>query len=237
MQRTDREPSFESVMARAGVPLLQLGRAECDLGDTLVTEARAEVTGRRREHAQRGVTWGYLLGLERPETERHFPAAWTICDRLERGIASAIGEGIGAAFSFSFCKAYSGPVITEAGGVHYEGLHVDTHPGLTDTTDLLRVLINVGDSDRCFRFGDATRVELARAGLYGNRGSFEADHAARHVTLREVRIPARRGSLVSFLVFWASAIPHVGITEAPGYFLYSFEAIAASPDVLSATGG
>jgi hypothetical protein len=49
--------------------------------------------------------------------------------------------------------------------------------------------------------------------------------------MREVSIPGRRGRQVSFLVFWASAIPHVGVTEPDGYFLYSFEAVVASPEM------
>lgn len=209
--------------------LLGLGSRQCRVDDQLVAAAKAEITSRRQEFADHGVTWGYLLGVERPDTERAFPSAWRLWDVLRDDIAQLIGQSHGARFQFSFCKGYSGPVVSEAQGVHYEGLHIDTHPDLTDQADLLRILINVDSQQRRFRFGDATRVELDAAGLYRDRGSFRADHVERHVPIRDVAIPGRRGSWVSFLLFWASAIPHVGITESPGYFLYSFEAVRPSP--------
>jgi hypothetical protein len=118
--------------------------------------------------------------------------------------------------------------VNEAQGVHYEGLHIDTHPDLGAETDLLRVLVNLGESPRRFRFGDATRIELARSGLYEDRASFRADHVEAHVPMRELCIPGREGSRISFLVFYASVLPHVGVTEAPGYFLFSFEAVVPS---------
>lgn len=209
--------------------LLGCGAIDCGFDDHLVSAARAEILSRRSELASRCVTWGYLLGVERESTRDRYPSAWRLCDVLQRDLASIIGAESSARFEFSFCKAYCGPVIREAAGVHFEGLHLDTHPTLTQVTDLRRILINVDSSPRRFRFGDITRVELASAGLHTDRASFRADHVEERVRLRDVLIPGRRGRRVSFLVFWASLIPHVGITEADGYFLYSFEAVVASP--------
>lgn len=208
----------DPIVVRGETALLALCHAQCRVDDELVVSAKREVTGRRVEHAARGVEWGYLLGLEREETETSYPTAWQLCDAVYRDAVTAIGDVEGADFRFSFCKGYSGPVLNEAEGVHYEGLHIDTHPDLGADTDLLRVLVNLGESSRRFRFGDATRIELARSGLYGDRASFRAEHVEAHVPMREVCIPGREGSQISFLVFYASVLPHVGITERRAIF-------------------
>ncbi len=219
----------EPIVSRCGSPLLSLCSAECDIDDALVESAKHEVTARRLEFKPLGVSWGYLLGIEREQTKTGFPAAWKLWDVLRRDIATPIERQADTNFRASFCKAYAGPVVKEAEGVHFEGLHIDTHPELRDGADLLRILINVGDTDRRFRFGDATRVELHRAGLYPDRTDFRAADVESRVKMHEVRIPRRQGRVVSFLVFWASVLPHVGLTESPGYFLYSFESVTKSP--------
>jgi hypothetical protein len=221
------------VVRGESVLLARFALAVDAIGETLLAAARGEVLGRRDEHRARGVAWGYLLGLEREATAAAFPAAWELCDRLA-AVAARVAPHAGNGFRFSFCKGYAGPVIAEAAGVHHEGLHIDTHPEVAAGTDLLRVLLNVDTSARRFRYGDATRVELARAGLHADRARFEADHVAAHVPLHDVCIPGRRGTRLSGLLFWASVLPHVGITEAPGYFLYSFEAVAPTPCDLDA---
>ena len=218
----------DPIVVRGGTALLALCQAQCRVDDGLVASAKREVTGRRVEHAALGVEWGYLLGLERDATETSFPAAWRLWDAVYRDVVTAIGDIEGADLRVSFCKAYRGPVLKEAEGVHYEGLHIGTHPDLGADTDLLRVLVNLGESERRFRFGDATRIELARSGLYDDRASFRTDHVEAHVPMREVCIPGREGSRTSLLVFYASVLPHVGLIEAPGYFLFSFEAVVPS---------
>jgi hypothetical protein len=222
--------TIRPVVVRGSSVLLGCGAVDCEIQDSLALAAKEEITSRRSEFAKQGVAWGYLLGVERESTPDRYPSAWLLCEALEVGVARTVGQPYGALFDFSFCKAYSGPVITEAAGVHYEGLHIDTHPALTETTDLLRILINVDTSPRRFKFGDITRMELASSGLYTDRTSFHAAHVEEHVRLRDVLIPGRKGGRVSFLVFWASVIPHVGVTEPNGYFLYSFEAVVASPE-------
>jgi len=228
--------SCNPVMVRGGTPLVTLCRVACAASEELFAAAQREVLERRGEFANRGVSWGYLLGCERAATAQDFPAAWRLWDELGRAVAANVGRASDAEFQPSFCEAYRGPVIREAEGVHFEGLHIDTHPKLDATTDLLRVLINVGDAQRRFRFGDATRVELAEAGLYVDRSSFGADHVERHVTMRDIYIPGRKHGEIYILVFWASIVPHVGVTEESGYFLYSFEAVAPKPLLCPASG-
>jgi hypothetical protein len=225
---------FTPLMVRNGFPLLGCGRTTCRLDEVLVSAAKTEVLGRRAELESLGVNWGYVLGVERTATHDLYRSAWRLADVLRDDVVTAAGIIHQAEFAFSFCKAYSGPVIREAAGVHYEGLHIDTHPALTDPTDLLRILINVDAVPRRFRYADVTRVELAASGLYSDRTRFHVDHITQEVPLRDVSLPARHGNEVSFLLFWASIIPHVGITEPPGYFLYSFEAVVGSPGVVAA---
>jgi hypothetical protein len=217
------------LLLRGQSPLVTLCQDECPIDASLVTSANREVLRRRREFASHGVEWGYLLGCERVATENSFPAAWQLWDALHANIAQQFDRLFSVHFRHSFCKAYSGPVISEAEGVHYEGLHIDTHPDLSESTDLLRILINATTTDRRFRFADASRVELAQAGLYTDRSSYQASHVEAHAPVREVLIPGREGRQFSFLIFWASMVPHVGITESPGYFLYSFEAVVPTP--------
>lgn len=219
----------EPLVARCGAPLLGLGRVELPLDEHLVCAALDEVIARRTEHVADGVRWGYLLGVERAAIAARFAAAWRLSDVILASIAAPLGRARRVTFGFSFCKAYRGAVLPDGSGVHGEGLHIDTHPELAERTDLLRVLVNLGTSPRRFRFGDATRLELAARGLHDDRSSFAAAHVAPHVDLHDVDIPARDGRTVSFLLFWASIVPHVGVTESPGYFLYSFEGVGFSP--------
>ena len=64
--------------------------------------------------------------------------------------------------------------------------------------------------------------------------------AFRHLDLpagiaeRRVEISAREAGTLHMLRFWASMVPHVGINEAPGHFLASFEALASVDDVVRA---
>src|SRR5262245_57723732 len=169
------------IMLRGETPLVTLYRVDCSIDGNLIATANEELLRRRREFAPLGVEWGYLLGCERATTEGDFPLAWQMWDALYRSIAERFADAFRTHFRHSFCKAYRGPVVSAAEGVHYEGLHIDTHPELTDSTDLLRILINVAPTARCFRFGDATRVELARAGLYTDRFSFQASDVEAHV--------------------------------------------------------
>jgi hypothetical protein len=213
------QTSFEPLAVRSGAALVTLGAYDDPIAVDLVPRASAEVLSRRDELCARGVRWGYLLGVERAETAARFAAAWQLWDRLGRAIAADVGAAHAVELQPSFCKAYHGPVVHDAEGVHYEGLH----------RELLRILINVGASARRFRFGDVTRDELSRAGLHVPRDEFRAAEVERHVPMREVLIPGCSGTRISFLVFWASVVPHVGVTEAPGYFLYSFEGLALPP--------
>jgi hypothetical protein len=75
-------------------------------------------------------------------------------------------------------------VVRDDEGVHYEVLHLDTHPSIDPGSELLRILINVGQTARRFRFGDVTCAELSHAGCTCRATSSAPAEVERHVPMR-----------------------------------------------------
>jgi hypothetical protein len=70
----------------------------------------------------------------------------------------------------------------------------------------------------------ADRFELAAAGLDLPRSSFQVVEAPAEFDHSIVDIPPFDGAAISYLTFWASLVPHVGVEGPEGHFLASFEA-------------
>jgi hypothetical protein len=110
--------------------------------------------------------------------------------------------------------------------VHYDGYHLDTHRGVGPRVELLRVLVNLSARPRVFRFAAVDRYEMDERGCWLGRDDYSVTDLPADVEDRVLEIPGFDGQTVTYLTFWASVGPHVGIDTDAGYFLASFEALA-----------
>ncbi|HYG50870.1 MAG TPA: hypothetical protein VD905_08195 [Flavobacteriales bacterium] len=164
---------------------------------------------------------GYLLGVELGD-KLQFPFSTHLIQTLQDDITSRQET---SDFIFSFCKVCKGQSTADQEGVHYEGMHLDTHPDLKDNNELLRMLFNFSEHPRQFRYALTDRHELLDQGIELDRTDYKTLHLPDSIAVKSINIPGRQGNSIHFLKFWASVIPHVGITEEHGYFLISFEAL------------
>jgi hypothetical protein len=149
-----------------------------------------------------------------------------LAEGLRRELLVDVEREQGLNFDLSFFKIAIGRPPTADEGVFYEGPHLDSHPGLSDSVELLRLLVNLSECPRRFVYAATDRWQLQRAGVPVARREFEPLRLPRATELRSVSIPGRTDDSVHALKFFASAVPHVGLNDAPEHFLVSFEALA-----------
>ena len=155
------------------------------------------------------------------------PAASRLSKRLREDVVRTEARSSGREYGLSFLKAAEGPPPEAAEGVHYEGFHLDTHPEVDGGgRELARLLINLADVPRRFRYAAIDRFELARQGREVPRSDYQVVELPPDVETQLIEIPPRRGGRVHALRFWASVLPHVGVDDEQGYFLASYEAVA-----------
>jgi hypothetical protein len=224
-------PSTTAVFATR-IPLLLLDRHRATVDRTLVDEAAKELLAGASPGPD-GFRAGYLLGVEAAE-DRPTPRARALVEELRRAIVTAVGVRHGVDFSFSFMKVGVGQAPSADEGVHYEGHHLDTHPGLDAGVELLRVLVNLSTEPRTFVYAQTDRWQLEARGITLRRQEFEQLRLPPDIESQSLEIPGRRPGAVYALRFLASAVPHVGLNGPHGYFLASFEALAQR-EVLSET--
>jgi hypothetical protein len=210
------------VLARQGRELIRLDTQRINLAPSLVSRAQSEVLARDRG-GNVGYRFGFLLGVD---NGRDAPAARRLANQLDRELVDPVGACRRVKFSLSFLKAVEGhpPATTE--GPLFAGFHLDTHPDIAsdDGPELIRVLVNLAQWPRTVRFVCADRFELAAAGLHLPRTSFQVVDPPTEFDHSIVEIPPFAGRAISYLTFWASLVPHVGIERPEGHFLASFEA-------------
>jgi hypothetical protein len=212
----------QTVLARHGRELIRLDTQRLRLSPSLLDRARREILA--RDAGERtGFQFGFLLGVEQG---RNAPAARSLAHHLQRELVDPVGACHGATFSLSFLKSVHGLAPETQEGPLFAGFHLDTHPDITDDEgpELLRVLVNLARRPRALRFVCADRFELAAAGLDLPRSSFQVVEPPAEFDHSIVEIPPFDGDAISYLTFWASLVPHVGVERPDGHFLVSFEA-------------
>jgi hypothetical protein len=111
-------------------------------------------------------------------------------------------------------------------GPFHERPHLDTHPELSGSLELLRLLVNLSAYPRRFLYAATDRWRLAEQGVRYGRRDFQPLELPPGTEERIVVLPGRTGTAVHALKFFASAVPHVGLNDPPDHFLASFEALA-----------
>jgi hypothetical protein len=222
---TRHGPAEESIviLSRGDVRLLCLERHAFSLDEALLDRARAELLP-DREVTEGGFQFGYLLGVQKDR--RTHPACLDLVDVVRQRMLDKDEQ---SAFELSFLKLAVGVPPTEQEGPLFEGPHLDTHPGLTDSSELLRLLVNFSRSPRRFAYSECDRWWLSEQDISYGRTDFLPLHLPKQCAMRSVAIPGRTDSAVHALRFYASAVPHVGINEPPEQFLGSLERLAGVP--------
>ena len=95
-----------------------------------------------------------------------------------------------------------------------------------DGRELARLLLNLAEVPRRFRYAHVDRFRLAELGCDVPRSDYQVVDLPSEVERSTIEIPPRRGERVHALRFWASVIPHVGVDDEHGHFLASYEAVA-----------
>lgn len=214
------------VVHETHVPLLARERHEIDLDEGLLARARRELLdGGATGSAFRS---GFLLGVQ-AERGTH-PACIELADVLQAELLEELERAHRIEFALSFYKLALGAPPDADEGPFYEGCHLDTHPDLTDSSELLRLLVNLSIHPRRFLYAATDRWRLADGGVGYGRRDFEPLHLPAGTRTNVVEIPGRTAISVHALRFLASAVPHVGLNDPPEHFLVSFEAVAAVGD-------
>jgi hypothetical protein len=191
---------FVRVVHETRFPLIVLERHRLALEPELLGRVRRELAP------------GFLLGMQAYPGSH--PASIELAERLRE-----------PRFELSFYKLAVGDLPAADEGPLYEGLHLDSHPDLTPSRELLRVLVNLSAHPRRFRYAVADRWQLAERGVRIGRREFEPLELPGDVEQRVVEIPGRTETEVHALRFYASAVPHVGLNDQPEHFLVSFETL------------
>ena len=202
-------------------PLIVLVKRDLRIDDGLIDGARDELLGRSRRH-DNGFRSGHLLGVE---DAAPFPVCGKLVSELRHRLIGAEEERWKAPFELSFLKAHIGEPPVSPEGPYFEGPHIDSHPGLGEDTELLRVLINLAAVPRRFLYLKSDRLALERSGVSASKWDFAPLGEVPSARRAEVEIPPRRPREVHMLRFWASMVPHVGLNGLEGQFLASFEAV------------
>lgn len=209
-----------TIHARGNVPLIVLVEHPARLCDQQVDAALGELF-QRNATAGSDFHSGYLLGVENPAP---FPNTRELLSAIKNAVIASEARRWAAEFHFSFLKAHQGTPPEASEGVYYEGLHLDSHPALSDGIELLRVLVNLSRAPRHFRFADTDCFELARLGVPVGKRDFVQLNLPASLRTFDVEIPGRTNDRLCALRFWASVVPHVGINLPHGSCLASFEA-------------
>jgi hypothetical protein len=206
-----------SIIHRGHVPLIVLERHAVELDPALVARAREELLAGRPRSAT-GFRSGFLLGVQ--ADARSHPHCQALADALRRRLLPGAED-----FGLSFYKLAEGRPPEADDGVFSEAPHLDTHPELHGSRELLRLLVNLSRWPRRFVFAATDRWQLEREGIGVPRREFEPLDLPRATETRTVTLPGRSDGAVSALRFYASAVPHAGLNAPPEHFLVSFEAV------------
>ncbi|HEX6753970.1 MAG TPA: hypothetical protein VF093_10350 [Solirubrobacterales bacterium] len=209
------------VVHRTRSPLVALERHRLELDPGVLSTARHELLA--GEEAGTDFRLGFLLGVE-AEAGRH-PACLRLSRKLQEQTLCPLEEADGISFGLSFLKLAIGDPPAEREGPLYEGPHLDSHPGLTESVELLRLLLNLSVHPRRFLFATNDRWGLEAAGVPYGRREFAPLALPAGSETRVVGIPGRTETSVYGLKFLASVVPHVGLNDPPEHFLASFESL------------
>lgn len=229
VESANRSVSVRTVYERRGTPLLVQLEYALRIPSELPERCERELFARREATQVTGFSSTFLLGVE--EREERFPESTALVRFLHEQLI-ALNENIyGHPFEFSFLKIAHGKPPAMDEGVYYPGFHLDSHPALSESRELLRVLVNVSTQPREFAYCETDWRDLVGYGIPVGRTGSVPLVVPSTISRKTVLLPGLTATSVSALRFWASVLPHVGINSEDGSFLASFESIADVKEV------
>lgn len=211
------------VLYEKPISLLARERYDRSFDRGLLEQARRELLTDDRAPAG-GFRCGFLLGVE-ADAASH-PACLELAETVRSRLLADTERRHELEFRFSFYKLAEGVPPSADQGPLFEGPHLDSHPALTDSTELLRLLVNLSEYPRRFLYCCVDRSALSARGIPCGRQEFLPIQLPPRIETRVIEIPGRTDGSVHALRFLASAIPHVGLNDPPEHFLVSFEALS-----------
>jgi hypothetical protein len=224
--RAERPIVEHVVYARTGAPLLVSFAHPLRVGLGLLASTERELFARPEATHKDGFSSSHLLGIEE---RSKFPQSTGLLNSLTETILAGNESIYRCSFDFSFLKLARGKPPAADEGVYYEGFHLDSHPGIKEGHELLRLLLNLSTHTREFQYCETDWRELVILGVCVGRREFFPLRVPDSVPRKTVLLPGCTETTIHGLRFWASVLPHVGINRECGYFLASFEALAKFP--------
>lgn len=208
------------VFVEKGAPLMTLEEYHLNI-DKEAEEACVELERLIERHADESCTWAYL-----PQY-RDIPEHYAACRQLEQKLQEEMRKyKVERSMRLVFIRRTTSKPISQFGGLHVDvdiGVKHQRDPAIADNTDILRLILNLGDSPRIVEYAPKTKQELRNLGYKIPDGVYkQLDSELKDTPRKRIEIPARQGSIVYGLKFWASLVPHAGITDERGHFVAAF---------------
>lgn len=161
-------------------------------------------------------TWGYFPEIN--DDESKYPQ----CIKLKKWFDSFVDD---SDHKLTFIRLAIKEPKSEFGGFHIDadaGAGHSKH-SYFEGKEVLRILINCGTFPRKLGFVDKTRDELIKEGFDIPSDKYKILKFPEEM-IKTIDIPSREEGYIWVLKFWASIIPHFGLTDKNGHFLVAYGA-------------
>lgn len=185
--------------------------------DKLAKNAYSELYRHEQERSENKCIWGFFPDLEEDE-DCKYPHCLELKKLLDGNFRSV--KGLDGKLDLSFIKMASGKPPVEFGD-----LHLDTKAHSADPESgehILRLILNLGQYPRVLKYTELNAEQLCANGVKVIKGEYHPIELPPDIPVRTIQIPKRECDTVSGLLFWASEIPHVGVTDEHGYFIAGY---------------
>lgn len=197
--------------------MITLTEYQCDNSLAgLIENARNELFQHEQSRSEFRCVWGYFPGLEAQEHVL-YPHSM----ELGRYFDPAVKARMGNAMQLSFLKFASKKPDPEFGGLHVDTRISARNEGPNDMR-ILRLVLNLGTRPRTLKYAPYTADELRERGIVTSKDVYSPVDLPADFETRTIEIPGREPNKVWAAQFWASEIPHVGVTDEHGYFVGSY---------------
>ncbi len=197
-----------------------LARHECEIPEETLEAARGELLSHARREGAHG--WGFFPQLGH-DGQDSYPCCARLAAALERTLVPSLG--LGTALPLAFIRAVQGMERSEYGGLHLDvdqGILHARDARLAEGTEIVRVLVNLGDVPRTLEYVPLDIDDLAASGVVLSRESYAPLCMSARAQVRRVAIPPRARGALWTLTFVSSRILHAGAPSESGHFLAAY---------------
>ncbi len=214
------------VLISQGVPLMTLEEYTLPDITAYIEDARKELENIVLNNEDTSHTWGYF-----PQYCKD-PQQYTKCIELNRQLTSHIVQKQPHpenTMSLAFIRRATAKPISD-----YCGFHIDVDVGVghqrdqEQQGDIIRLVLNLDEkAQRTVGFIPFTKQQLRAQGFSIPEDNYKMLDFEQNFPKKYINIPARTNTKLYGLKFWASQIPHTGITDELGHFVAAFGCYAS----------